>query len=89
MIFFSGWRTLIALPILAGSFAVVHGSGGALLGGILVTVFGFWLNYGLPGRPSPDGKFIVRTRYSVFWISLQYWGLAIAALGIWAMMRGR
>lgn len=89
MIVFSGWRTLLAFPILGGALALVHGGAGALLGGVLVTVLGFWLNYGLPGRPSADGTSIVRTRYAVFWISVQYWGLAFVALGIWSMSQGR
>ena len=75
MIFFRGWGAIAGLVIAgligAGLDAIGVGRPVAyLIGGAAMAAFGWWLN-------ATDEK-----RHDIFWIPVQWWGVAIAIAAV-------
>jgi len=71
MILLQGWGALVGLlgmGVIAAGLQSVTGSRAAsfFLAGAALGVFGWWLT-------SQDGS-----KHSIFWVPIQYWGIAIA-----------
>lgn len=92
MIVFSGWGSIVGLfgaGLVAMLIESTTGSLGAatVLAGVVLAGFGWWVN-GLPGRelvdPDTGEAVVLRTRHTLFWIPIQYWGLVLVPAGFFA-----
>ncbi len=92
MILFNGLKSLIAVPIALLGFMLlfqVSAGAGAILAGVLVAAFGFYVNRWKAEDDIHTGeRRMVKERNGFFFIPLQYWGIAIALLGIVGIARG-
>lgn len=92
MIIFSGWGSLVGafgagllMMLVEGATGSVGAAG--MLAGVALAVFGWWVN-GQPGRELVDANsgeaVVMRTRHTLFWIPIQYWGALIAVVSIFS-----
>ncbi len=93
MIIFSGWKTLIG--VLGASLIVIAAGStnntfvlalGFIAAGVCLFLFGKWSNRPQPGfNPITGEPGFFKESNSIFFIPLQWWGVAVAALGVFAM----
>ncbi len=93
MIIFSGWKTLIGL---LGASLIIIAAGatnsnfvlalGFIAAGVGLFIFGKWSNRPRSGFDPVTGEpRLFKGGNSIFFIPLQWWGVAFAALGVFAM----
>ena len=92
MLIFSGWRTLLAIPLFLvmvaiGSAVTMNVGVGVIVGGLAIGAMGLYINRGIPGEdPATGARITKKARFGFFFIPLQYWGIIIPVLGLVVMM---
>ena len=88
MVIFSGWKSLLAIPVLVVGFLVggvptANPGIGLVVAGIGVGALGFYLNRTQAYEDPATGQTLHRKeRNGFFWIPLQAWGIIAIALGL-------
>jgi hypothetical protein len=90
MIVFSGWGSIVGLVGAGGLLWLTQAITGSprfagVLAGAALAAFGWWI-HAQPGREFIDvqsgATVMQRTRHTLFWIPIQYWGLLVMVGGI-------